>query len=86
MDKKEIVRLTAVTLCALNASKSGCPESHLYLAVEMDMEKFAILRHVLVKFGWIAISGNWVEITPSGRELAKDMEDSLANAVQKGVE
>lgn len=79
MARNDLVVWVAAILSTLHELGTGTPESMLYLALGMDYEKFAEIRTLLVKCGWVTISGNYIELTAEG--TAKAIE--LAKATNK---
>lgn len=80
MPQKDLVVWVAAILSTLHELGTGTPESMLYLALGMDHEKFAEIRGLLLKCGWISVSGNYIELTASGKQKAEE----LAKATKKG--
>lgn len=74
MANKELVVWVAAILSTLYELNHGTPESMLYLALGMDHEKFTEIRMLLVKCGWVTISGNYIELTNDGRAKAIELE------------
>jgi hypothetical protein len=71
MTRKDLTIYTAAILTTLDEEPSGgCPESHLYIALGMDLQKWHAVRDFLQSFDWITIRVNWVEITAEGRDIA----------------
>ena len=80
MDKKEVMKYVAAFLSSLNGT-SGAPESTFYMALGMDMDKWQYVRFVLTaEPAMVRISGNYVTLTPYGRELAERIDSVMAKA------
>lgn len=55
----------------------GTPESHLYILVGMDMERWGMVRRLMVEAKLATISGNLVTLTPHGKSLAVQFKAAL---------
>lgn len=76
---KRIVQDTAMILTTL-AETDGAPESHIYLALGMDMERWNTYRGILTRQSLITIRGHYVRLTDKGKAIAADIEKALAKS------
>jgi len=53
------------------------PESSLYIAMGMDMEKWGILKQVLIESDLATFHGYAAYITPAGKSLAAMINSSM---------
>jgi hypothetical protein len=76
---KEIIAKVAAILSALRETNGG-PESALYMALGMDINLWNIIRGVMLKAGYITISGHYVTLTAKGLEKAIEVDAAMAKA------
>lgn len=58
----------------------GSPESLIYMALGMDIDRWNTMRSVLLQNGLITIANNYVRLTANGRGLARKLHNVLAKA------
>ena len=68
----------AALVLALRESRTGIPESYVYVALGMDLERYNSTRNLSVKAGLISVSGNFVELTEKGATLADQINAELS--------
>lgn len=78
MDKNTILTRVAATITTL-AETNGSPESMLYLAFGADIHEWQVLRDILLKAGYVKISGNYVTLTTLGKVTADRLNKALSN-------
>jgi len=71
----EIAKIAAI-VTTLNET-DGAPESMLYIFLDMNMDEWQTMRHLLVSNGLITIKGNYATLTDKGRELAQKLNEAL---------
>jgi hypothetical protein len=67
----------AATLTTL-AETGGGPESHVYLAMGCDLDRWYRAKTVLLRAGWATESANWIELTDAGKAKAALVAAALA--------
>jgi helix-turn-helix protein len=77
MDKKQVLTLVATIITTL-AETNGAPESTLYMFVGMDMDKWQVIRNILIDCKFVTISGHYVKLTEQGRATADKLNASLS--------
>jgi len=77
MNKNTLLTRLAAIITALD-ELSGSPESMLYIFCEMDMSDYQTIRHVLVRAGYVKISGNYVTLTELGKTTAKELNKVIS--------
>jgi predicted methyltransferase len=77
MTQKEILVRVAAIITALDDTK-GSPESMLYIFMDMDMDKWQIIRGILITAKLIKIEGYFVTLTELGLEMAKEIKAKLS--------
>jgi len=68
------------SLCAIITTLDEvpyAPESSLYIAMGMDMEKWNIVKQVLTESGVATFHGYAAYITPAGKSLAAMINSSM---------
>ena len=80
MTRKELTTYLAAILTSLADFPEGTPESNLYIAIGMDLQKWETVSSILTDNKWIKISSHWVTITPAGRAVADEVNSLLATA------
>ena len=78
MDKKELIAAVAAVLTTALEVGEPCPESSVYLALGGNMEKWEIVRGILLKGGLITIKGYSIGLTPLGKDTAEKINAALA--------
>lgn len=76
MDKNNVLAIIAAIICTL-AETNGAPESTLYMFVGMDMDKWELIRRILVEAKLVTISGHYVRLTADGKEKADKINSKL---------
>lgn len=76
MDKQEAFVMVAAILTTL-LETGGSPESMLYIFCNMDMNKWQIIRSVLLDCKWVSISGHYVTLTAEGTLTAEALNKAL---------
>lgn len=51
----------------------GTPESNLYIFVNMDMNRYEIVKNTLLAMKAVRISNNYVTLTDKGKKLVEDI-------------
>lgn len=69
MSKNELLKYIAAIVTTV-AETEIAPESSVYMALGMDMEKYQIVRNVMVGAKLITVSGNAIRLTDAGKEMA----------------
>jgi predicted transcriptional regulator len=69
-------------LCAILstlAETNGSPESMLYIGIGMDMNRWEIIRRIMLAGALVEISqAHYVTLTEKGKELAAKIDAALA--------
>ena len=71
----EIAKIAAI-VTTLNET-DGAPESMLYIFLDMNMDEWQTMRHLLVSNGLITIKGNYVTLTEQGKETARKLNKAI---------
>ena len=68
----------ATAILAQLAESGGTPESHIYIQLGMNLRDYELVRGVLQGCGFIAITGNFVELTEAGQKAGDEVNARLA--------
>jgi hypothetical protein len=77
MDKNELLVKVAAIITTL-LETGGSPESMLYIFCDMDVDKWQMMRSILLKVGFVTIKGNYVTLTENGRIKAEKINQVIS--------
>jgi len=78
MSKKEVYATVAAILTTLLETDAPAPESSIYLAMGMDMEKYEAIRSLMVALELITVQSYTIRLTDKGRKTAEACNAALA--------
>lgn len=76
---EDLLIIIGAMLSALN-STNGAPESMLYINCDMDMNKWSIIREVMLQSKLINIKSNYVTLTLEGQLAAQAIDAKIATS------
>lgn len=77
MTRDQINVFLAACLTTLAEMDCPAPESSFYIALEMNLADWQLIRQILLSANLATISANAVSITAKGREMAAKIEASI---------
>jgi len=78
MDKQLLAVIAAILTALLETN--GSPESMLYIFLDMNMERYSIVKQLLLQSKFIEIKANYVTLTELGKQKAEQINSKLNNA------
>ena len=84
MDRTEINRFLSAILTTLLETGSAI-ESTIYLALEMDMNRYSTLRVILVSGGLATVQSNVIRLTAKGKDLAEKINAARPTAQNSSI-
>jgi len=77
MTKQELYAYIAAILTTLLETDAPAPESSLYLAMAMDLQRYELVRDLMVQLKLVTVQSYTVRLTDKGRETAKECSAAL---------
>lgn len=77
MTKNDLVAKIAAILTTLAELNTGAPESTLYLACNMNLDHWSMIRAIMEKAGWIKVAHHYVRLTDAGKSKAQELETAF---------
>jgi hypothetical protein len=74
MDRKQVMIDMAAVLTTAAEIGGAVPQSPLYLALGGDLDRFTLVRDVLVKSGLATVTAETLTLTEAGRLTAAKLE------------
>lgn len=81
MTRELIYAHVSAVLSTLLEVGEPAPESSLYLAMESNIERYHMIRNLMIDSGLISVEHNAVSLTEKGREVAERCDKVLRGSV-----